>query len=92
MLGDTLRRMGDCTMGDFRLRVTARCHWTLDAILLSADGLHSIDAARDPAGPAQGPRPDLATGYLEWLAVSVFQWQAHAASGIVSGALEVTAR
>lgn len=59
MFGDTMRRVGDCARGDFRLWVNTQFSWKFDAILLSAGGNDFIDAARDP-GPGQGILRDLA--------------------------------
>jgi hypothetical protein len=63
MFGDTMRRMGDCARGDFRLWVNTQFAWKFDAILLSAGGNDFIDAARDP-GPGQGILRDLAHDLL----------------------------
>jgi hypothetical protein len=46
--GDTMRRMGDCADGEFRLWINTAFAWKFDAILLSAGGNDFIDAARDP--------------------------------------------
>lgn len=46
--GDTMRRMGDCADGEFRLWITTAFAWKFDALLLSAGGNDFIDAARDP--------------------------------------------
>ena len=63
MFGDTMRRVGDCARGDFRLWVNTQFNWKFDAILLSAGGNDFIDAARDP-GPGQGILRDLAHDLL----------------------------
>ena len=46
--GDTMRRMGGCADGEFRLWIDTAFAWKFDAILLSAGGNDFIDAARDP--------------------------------------------
>jgi len=46
--GDTMRRMGDCADGEFRLWIDTAFAWKFDAVLLSAGGNDFIDAARDP--------------------------------------------
>jgi len=46
--GDTMRRMGDCADGEFRLWIDTAFAWKFDAVLLSAGGNNSIDASRDP--------------------------------------------
>jgi hypothetical protein len=46
--GDTLRRMGQCADGEFRLWINHAFAWKFDAVLLSAGGNDFIDAARDP--------------------------------------------
>jgi hypothetical protein len=48
MFGDTMRRVGDCARGDFRLWVNTQFNWKFDAILLSAGGNDFIDAAATP--------------------------------------------
>lgn len=61
MFGDTMRRIGDCAKGDFRLWVNTHFNWKFDAVLLSAGGNDFVDAARDP-GPGQGILRDLSAG------------------------------
>jgi hypothetical protein len=46
--GDTLRRIGKCTDGEFGLWINTDFAWKFDAVLLSAGGNDFIDAARDP--------------------------------------------
>ena len=46
--GETMRRMGDCVDGEFRLWINTAFDWKFDAVLLSAGGNDFIDAARDP--------------------------------------------
>lgn len=59
MFGDTMRRIGDCVAGDFRMWLRTAFSWEFDAILLSAGGNDFIDAAREPK-PGQGILKDLA--------------------------------
>lgn len=59
MYGDTMRRIGECVSGDFRLWLNTAFNWKFDAILLSAGGNDFIDAARDPPA-GRGILKDLA--------------------------------
>lgn len=59
MLGDTMRRIGECLNTDFALWLRHTFAWKFDALLLSAAGNDFIDAARDPA-PGQGILKNLA--------------------------------
>jgi hypothetical protein len=75
--GDTMRRMGDCADGEFRLWINTAFAWKFDAVLLSAGGNDFIDAARDPdAGKgilknlAGAPVPAVGRDCLDRAAVS----------------------
>ncbi len=59
MFGDTMRRIGDCVAGDFKMWLRTQFSWKFDAVLLSAGGNDFIDAAREP-DPGQGILKDLA--------------------------------